>query len=127
MSATTPWLNGQYSSESDPDRTIRISDSTAVASRGEEGKAMREGAKTRQLQDDLFLDLAHTDVSMQDMTDPPGRVERRHVSESPESARDRYYICRIECTFLSPGARHRILGVRPEYQFTWVRFGIGLG
>ena len=127
MSATTPWLNGQHSSEPDPDRTIRISDSTTVAGRGEEGKATREGAKARQLQEDLFLDLAHTDVSMQDVTDPAVRVDRRRVSESPESARYPYYVCLIECTFLYPAlvivcqqsAQEKVPICNPEPQCIW--------
>lgn len=82
MSATTPRLNDQYPSEPDQDRTIRISESAAVATSDEEGRVVKE---------DLFLDLAHTDVSMQDPIDAFGRVERRRVSEFSESAGDRCY------------------------------------
>lgn len=86
MSTTPPRLNDHFS-EPDQDRTIRISESTAVATGGEEGKGNKEGKKVRPSQEDLFLDLAHTDVSIQDLTAASDRVERRRVSERPEALR----------------------------------------
>lgn len=90
MSATTPRLNDHYPSEPDQDRTIRVSESTAVAT-GEEGKGIQEGGEVRLSQEDLFLDLAHTDISIQDLTDASGRIERRRVSKRPERTGDPCY------------------------------------
>lgn len=106
MSATTPRLNDHYPSEPDQDRTIRVSESTAVATGGEEGNGIKEGEKVRLSQEDLFLDLAHTDVSMQDLTDASGRVERRRVSERPERAGDPCYVQHLGQVHLYRGPRH---------------------
>ena len=84
MSATTLRLSDQDPSEPNQDRTIRISDGTAVAAGGEKGRGIKERGKARLSQEDLFLDLAHADVSMQDTGSSLGRIEhqRPHIAVS---------------------------------------------
>ena len=97
---TSRTTNDQYPSEGDQDRTIHISESAAAAA-GEERIVVRQGNRERLSQEDLFLDLAHTDISMQELTGTSSQGERRHVSESFLSPGDPQCIITAYGTFIS--------------------------
>ena len=96
---TSRTTNDQYHSEGDQDRTIRISESIAAAA-DEERQVLREGNRERFSQEDLFLDLAHTDISMQELTGTCSQGEGRRVSKPFVSAGDPHCIITTYGTFI---------------------------